>query len=348
MKDSIASRMRALAQVVADNFASAPLTSSERNPPRIARTDLPWACPPLRTHTKLNGVPLTEYLTPDCAVDADALYAFWTLNLKQLWDVPVNCLKGGLFVGLQKVLPGARKGTCATAFSLPLGWPGQIDESAGLTFSLEAAHLAIHCVRDLQAVYDDDDSYAAQLADGRVIGVLNGVPAASAYWKHYSQRGVITDLTETFRGQSLVECQYDQLAALRSVLWENDKAFPQFEAMDIAMQALRVMSFGTRCPNLSAGGREQAGRVEQLREREIALYDAIDVMHASMVDRRKLECLWQILVPVVMSKTRFRRDLFAGDEFPYTLRQGAADSILETLTAMYEQEIPCNLRRSLP
>lgn len=343
MADRLVQRMRALAQVVADNYASALLTDAERNPARIMRPDIPWSLPPLRTHTKLDGTPIMSYLTPDCDVDADALYAFWVHNLKTLWEAPTSALRRGLYINLSKVMPGARAGTLAMAFSVPVGWPYKVHESAGITLSLEVAHLAISCLGDLELVVDDEDNYYVVLPDGRELGVKNGHPAVESHWLDYQPLGMVTDLTETMRGDAVVDCQYDQLAAIRSVMWEHDRMFPQFEALDMAMQALRVMSFGSRCPSLSASGRQQIGRVEQLRNEEVALRDAIDVMEANMSDRRKLECLYQLLVPTVLSQTGFRKHIFASPTFPYTMTASRPDKIRAVLYDLYEK-IPCSLK----
>lgn len=347
MADHVTARLRALARVVADNYASALLTPSQRNPGHITRTDIPWSAPPLRSHIKLDGVPLTDYTTPDCDVDADALYTFWTANLKALWETPATTLAGGVFRGLREVMPGSRRATQAMAFAMPSGWPGKLEIDTGVMFSLEAAHLAICCIPGLRNVIDDDDNYFAELPDGRVIGVRDARPAVDSPWTDYQPSGLITDLTETMRGQAFTDCQYDQLAAVRSVMWDNDKMFPQFEALDLALQALRTMSTGGRCPNLLVGARENYGRVDKLKHIEEALVDAMDVMEANMSDRRKLQTLQGLLVPLVLSQTGFRTKIFSSANYPYTMAAGRADQIKAQLRLLYESEVPCSLRRNL-
>jgi hypothetical protein len=339
------SQLRTLSRVVAEAFA-VHVTDEQKSGP-IVHTDLPWAVPPLRTTVTLSGVPLAEYLDPQLSMDPDQLIAFWHKTLQAMWHTPAASVYRGQYRGLNTLMPKVRHGIRMLLFSVPLGYPAQLEETAGVLFSLEVAHLAALSIPHAHVV-DDDSNYYVVLHDGREIGVKAGRPIIHSPWE-YDASGMVWYFLDTMRGNASYACQYDQIAKLRSILYENQQTLaPVFEGLDMALQALRVMSVGGRCPDLLSATARSVGKIDVLREKERILWGAIDIMRAPMVDQRRLQALYALLVPEYFGRSAFRKYIFSTAVFPYTLPAGRAEAIEQELITRYESEIPCNLRRKLP
>lgn len=341
---SAAAQVRALAKAVSTAFAASNLTEEEKAPGRIEITDLPWMAPPLITPQLLSGARLQDFFDAPMPVDEHRLHAFWVKTLDDMWQRPSSLLRRGIIANTSASVPQMRVGQRAFRFSHPMGCPSQIDDSAGVTFSLEVAHTAIISL-PIRHVVSDDSNYFAELPGGGLIGVRDGRPLHSPFWD-VSYENQVGDMLCTPRGDVSYLCEYDQLASLRSVLHVHRKSFPDnFEALDQALQALRLLSFGGHCPELLRAMRATPRDLAVAREQERALRDAIDAAESVMSDRSKLQTLRALLVPTVLPVSGFRRHIFSSDQYPFTLAHGKMDTITSWLKSHYQAQIPADLQR---
>lgn len=341
---SAAAQVRALAKAVSAAFAASALTDEEKSPGKIEITDLPWQAPPLITSHMLAGAALQDFLDVPIELDQHRLHTFWVKTLEDMWHRPSTLMRRGALANCGLAMPRVKVGQRAFRFAQPVGWP-VCDEMAGVMFSLEVAHAA-RVSLPVKDVVSDDDSYYVEFADGMRIGVLNGVPATNTSWfASSSARGQILDLLTMPRGDASYRCEFDQLASLRSVLHMHRARFPHnFEALDLALQALRLLTLGSYCPELLHEMRVAPVDLALAREKERALSDAIDVANSGIPDRAKLQTLRSLLVPTIVAVTGFKRYVFSSDQFPFTLAHGKLESIRAWLEAKY-QELPEGVRR---
>jgi hypothetical protein len=342
---SLQAQVRALAKAVAAAFAASNLTDAEKAPGKIEIVDLPWQAPPLITSQTLSGAGLQDYFDAPMQLEQHKLHAFWVKTLDDMWLRPSALYHRGrgALANCGRAMPSVRVGQRAFRFSRPSGWP-VLDELAGALFSLEVAHAAATSlpVRD---VISDDDSYFVEFADGMQIGVQGGLPLCESRWK-VSVAGMVPELLTMPRGDADYSCRYDQLASLRSVLHVHRSRFPtNFEALDQALQALRLLSTGAHCPDLLQAVQVVKYDAPLMKERERALADALDVISVpTLSDRSKLQSLRAVLVPAVLTVSNFKRHIYASDQFPFTLARGRVDVIRNYLAAKY-QELPAEIQR---
>lgn len=346
MRVSASTQVRGLAKAVATAFASANLTEAEKHPQGgIEHTDLPWACPPLITSLVLDGA-LQDHLDAPINVTADGLHQFWMATLQQMWHEPSRVMRNGTFANLGAAMPKVKMGQRALRFSQPIGAPSQIDQSAGVMLSLEVAQCALVSL-PVKEVISDDDSYIVVTADGARFGVGAGLPLVDSPWG-YDATGMVADMLTAPRGEISYACHYDQIAAVRSVLHSNPKKFPHnFDAMDQALQALRYLSLGGYCPELTTALVVKPFEVMAWKEKEAAYRDSLDVVRSSMSDRAKLNTLRDRLVPLAMTVGKFKREIFSSAAFPFSLAPGKLGEIEANLVALYKNEVPQGLQQAV-
>jgi hypothetical protein len=344
---SASTQIRSLAKAVATAFASAPLTNDERRPEGgIAHKDLPWSCPPLITDLVLEGA-MQDHLDAPINVTAPALMQFWRETMKQMWHQPSRVLKNGTYANLGAAMAPVRRGQRALRFSAPIGAPSQIHEIAAITLSLEVAHCARISLPTADVLLNDDD-YIVTTADGMHFGVNDGMPLIDSPWRDFNASGMVEEMMRSPRGEVDYTCHYDQLASLRSILHTNAAKFPNnFEALDQALQALRYLSMGTYCPELVTEMIVKPQEVLHMREKENALFEAIEVMRTRMSDRAKLYTLKSTLVPTVMTTAKFKREVFSASTFPFSMAPGKDKQIEENLVSLYKNEIPAAIQRTV-
>jgi hypothetical protein len=339
---SASSQVRSLAKAVSAAFAASALTDEEKSPGKIEITDLPWQAPPLITPHMLSGGALQDYFDAPLPLDQALLHAFWTTTLAEMWYRPSTLLKRGILAGTGRAMPAVRHGQRAFRFARPAGWP-TCEDLAGVSFSLEVAHAA-RVSLPIKDFVSDDDNYFAVFADGAVIGVKDGLPACVSPWT-MDASGIVQELLLMPRGEVSYACEYDQLAAVRSVLHVHQARFPHnFQALDQALQALRLLSLGGYCPELLHALRLSALDIRTAKERERALFSALDVIDAEISDRSKLVTLRDLLVPDVLSVTTFKRHIFASDTYPFTLARGKLGTIRDWVVEQYQQ-LPVELQK---
>lgn len=312
-------------------------------PGRIEITDLPWVAPPLACRATLCGVPLSEYLGVPMAIEEHQLQRFWVKTLDDLWYRPTMVIRRGTFANCSWAMPKVKLGQRALLFSVPTGYPASLEVTAGALFSLELANIAAASLPVLDLV-SDDDNYHAVLADGQIIGVKNGRIACDSPWD-MNVSGMVPDLLETSRGEADYTCRFDQLASIRSVLNVHRKRFPEFEGIDYALQALRLLSLGGHCPELVTQMRLMPLDLPRLRQAEQALRDSIGVLDdMGMSDRSKLQIWHNLLVPEVISASKFKQHIYAGTQFPFSLAQAKLESVRTWLEEQY-RALPADMQR---
>lgn len=335
-------QIRALAKAVSAAFAASNLPPEATAPGKIEITDLPWAWPPLVTSLMLGGVPLQDYLDTPIRLDETRLEDFWISTLHQLWFEPSRLMRRGTLTNCGWAMPKVSSGQRALRFAQPVGWPALVDELAGVMFTMELVHAA-----SISLPYDelvrDSSNYWVRLG-GLEIGVRDGRIIVPSPWTG-DVSGQVLDLLEMTRGEADYRCAFDQIASVRSVLHVNRKSFPHnFEALDIALQALRILSAGAHCPALTDAMKVVPVDLTVEREKENALRESLDVMRAEMPDRDKLRVLHAALVPAVLTRMGFKRHIFAGQSYPFTLAAAKAEDIINWLEATYRR-LPAELQQ---
>lgn len=343
---SAPTQVRALAKAVATAFAAATLTDEERHPRKITHTDLPWACPPLITDLAIEGVPLQDYLDAPIDTDAQRLFRFWVEATRQLWHEPSRVLRQGVYAALGQAMPKVKLGQRALRFSAPQGAPAAVDMTAAVTLALEVAHTA-YVSLPVSDIVSDDDSYIVDAA-GYQFGVRGGRPIIPTDFD-FDASGMVQDLLRAPRGEMTYACHYDQIAALRSVLHEHRDRFPyNFEAMDTALQALRYLTIGGHCPELTKEIVAKPMDVMRWKEMEAALRDALDTIRDDRIsDRSKLQTLHSQLVPAVLSESGFKREIFSTSNYPFAMAPGKTAAIEASILALYKTKIPQGLQRPI-
>ena len=340
---SASAQIRSLAKAVSAAFAASALSDEERNPGRIEITDLPWVAPPLLCRAPLGGVPLSDYLNVPVALDEAQLHRFWIRTLDDLWNRPSSARRRGMFANCSWAMPKLKLGQRAFLFSPPVGYPASMEMSAGAMFSIELAQAAANSLPVADVVSDNDNHYV-ELASGLVIGVRNGLVACESPWS-MDVAGMVPDMLETTRGEADYTCRFDQLAMLRSVLNVHRRRFPEFQGIDYALQALRILSLGGHCPELMTEMRLAPVDMPRMRAAEQALRDSIELVDTLTVsDRSKLQIWHNLLVPEVISASKFKHHIFAGAQYPFSLAQTKLEAIKAWLIQQY-QALPANLQR---
>lgn len=345
MAIQVQSQVRALAKLVARAFAAADLDPEVCAAPQIELTNLPWSVPPLLTSATIGGEALEEYFDQGLRFSAPDMMKFWQQSMQDIWHTPGLVIKGGTYKALGSLLRMTKVGSRVLRFAQPPGYPGQFEMTAGIQLSLEVAHAVYISLPVRKRVLTISDYYV-ELADGTRFGVMDGRPLVESPWE-YDASGEVLDFLEKPRGPTTTQCHYDQIAALRSTLHVHREKFRgDFEGLDQALQALRYLSWGSHCPDLTTAVQTAPTDIPLLRMREQALRDAREVMESTRLnDRQKLGTLRTLLVPTVMGLSRYRREIYASDHLPFTMAAAKETAIKEWLRTHYETEIPTNMRK---
>lgn len=341
---TLSTQVRALAKAISTALAAAGLSQEELFPGQIAHTDLPWAAPPLRTSLLLGGVPLQDYLDSPVRLEEAKLEGFWRQTLAQMWYEPSRLVRKGAIANCAWAMPRAALAQRMLRFSVPAGWPQHTSELAGAQFTLELAHTAA-----ISLPYDqlqcDDSNYWVRLRSGLTIGIADGKILTESPWE-MDVSGQVLDLLEMTRGAVSYDCHFDQIASVRSVLYTHQGRFRQnFEALDLALQALRLLATGQHCPALTQVMRVAPVDMALQREREHALHESLEVLASDMSGRDKLRTMHSLLVPVVLTETGFRRCIFSGRQYPFTMAAGKEEALRQWLIETYQQ-LPAELQKA--
>jgi len=135
---------------------------------------------------------------------------------------------------------------------------------------------------------------------------------------------------------------------LRSVLHVHQRKFrANFEALDVAIQALRYLTCDMPCPSLIRGIQVAADNAKEDAAKTALMNEAIAVMEdAGISDRSKLRTLESLLVPAIMSMAKFRKHIYYTSEYPFALAPEKDRQIKAWLREFYALEISCNQKHT--
>lgn len=320
-----------LARIIARSLKRIGVTQEAVLSGAIQFTTLDWMAPPLLADDLLEGLPFRDYMDQMVPwVDADQLHMFWIDALAQARSNPANVLGEDGWRGLSKIMPTATPGVR----NLWLPKPSiPLDDSVGVQLSLDVAHLARMACKPLEFVENHDDYYVV-LEDDIVLGVKGGVPAWPSDFD-MPLKGMIPEFLTSSRGELWTGCDYGLLAKLRSTVWEHRSKLDEFQGLDWALQALRILG-SRQNPEQLLAGLERAAVEGRKRELDLAVLRNCQSLlsYPQVSDGRKVEGLRGMLVPSVITNQRFRRDFYAQANPPPFLKEGAMEKIAEALRSL--------------
>ena len=299
----------ALAKAVAKNFMRAGFTAQDLLSGQILLTELPWQNPPLIAPDPLDGYPFHDYINYSVKVQPEQLYRFWRWALVSLYSsVPSTVALTG-WRGLMQALPSESAGEKLLRFSVPEKYPAH-DEYHGHTFTLEVVDLFMNSTTTWGGLVNDPDNYFIEtdfgpvgIADGHIIGD----------WHPWTESigGMVDAYNEAPRGFVRTTCRHDLLAKVRSVLHENETAFPEFSGMDYALQSLAVLTQERVCSELFQALDEMLPDAFEAKRKIQVIDEALEQLDAwTASDRVKLAAMFEILTPAVYTVTQFHSKVF--------------------------------------
>lgn len=288
-------RTRVLAEAVASSFEAAGFSPVALLQGPINITDLGWDTPPLKAEATLQKVPFSSYLDYPMGVKGAELYNLYERGLYLLREEPETLADNEGIRNLTSVLPTSKSGERKLVLPTPVDWPTG-DHLSGARFAADVAHLFRTSSADCLEFVDEGNNYWARTPWGPV-GLVEGQPTLSKdIWD--APCTDVQSLLQMPRGLNSATCHYDLIARLRSVLHENDSKFAEFEGMDLALQALRVLSDGQLCRDLQRAVEQMSLAAFKRKARSAAFAEAVTVMESwHLTDRTKISMLFEILVP---------------------------------------------------
>lgn len=328
-------RVKLLADAVARSFEVAGFSPADLLGGPITITELAWQAPPLKVERLYWGVPFSSYLDYSLTLDSAALFEWYKNGLYWLKHAPETIADTEGYLGLSKLIFNAKPGERKLALPLPEGWPSG-EHSTGPMFALEVARLFKTSCKDVTEFFEDDSNYFVRTPWGTV-GIVEGFVSEHQDVWDISCVGLVQGLLEGPRGFTATSCLYDTIARLRSVLHQEAGRFPDFDMVDYALQALRILADGEICKELhralegmSAAGFRRKARIKAYEE-------AVSTMLSwSLNDRAKISTLQELLVPTYMSLAEYSRKILD----PYKIMPSV-------LSNKVEARILSNLRHEL-
>lgn len=296
-----------LSRLVVEALVQIGLTEADVLGGAILHTDLPWQVPPLVVEAPLFGASLSEYLNRPTLVQIDGMVNLFSDALADLRNAPGKVLTTEGYRGLYQALPYIKKNERHLYLSMPDGFPGAVSEYAGVNLAMECAHI-LRTNAKVSDFVSDDDNYYAVLPDGMEIGIKDGLPSVWYDQWDLPVSGMVQELLTQPRGALWEGCDYNVISKVRSVCTIYQKVLREFEAIDWAVQALRVID----------GERELLRAVRSIKNvayergaRMTALEEAVKVMNMpALTDRQKIEALKNLLVPDIMSPPQFSKQIY--------------------------------------
>lgn len=330
-------RVKLLADAAAASFEAAGFSPAELLQGPIVLTDLTWQVPPLEVPALYWGVPFQDYLDYPLEINSEELYDYYRQGLMLLSMGPEEITDDQGYKGLTRLILGCRKGERRLALPLYEGWPAG-STTTGPVFALEVARLFKTSCKKLQGFVSDESNYHAVTPWGKV-GIVNGYVSDSRDLWDVDCSNLVPGMLEQPRGQVVVECQYDILARLRSALHQEPERFKDFELADLALQALRVLSYGELCHELLTAVSQMSSKAFK-RKLKIATYSkALEIMKSwDLSDRVKISMLQELLMPGYMSLSEFSRKVLDPHKImPNVLSARTEARIINYLTAVLKQ-----------
>lgn len=302
-----ASLANELSRLVVEALVKIGLTERDVLGGAIVHTDLPWQVPPLVVEAQLFGVALSEYIDRPTYINIDAFINFFSDTLADMRNSPRKVLGIEGYKSLIYAVPQIKAVERGLHFSIPDGFPGAVSDYAGVTLALECAHM-LRTNAKLVDFFSDDDTYCAVLPDGMAIGVRHGLPTAWPEQWDLPVSGMVQELLRQPRGAVWEGCDYNVISQVRSVCKVYERAIKGYEAVDWALQALRIID-GERAMlkavrSLKSVAYERGARLSQLQQ-------AVQVANAmALTDRQRIETLKNILVPDILTPAQFSKQLY--------------------------------------
>lgn len=289
----------------------------------IEFTNLPWQVPPLVMEAPLFGIPLSDYIDRAVYVNTDALATMWSDALASMKNSPDRVLTHDGWRSASVALPSIKTRERPLYLSLPEGFPGGITDISAVMLSLECAHI-MRANSKLTNFVSDEDSYYAVLPTGLEVGVKNGLPAMYDDIWDVPVNGMVQEMLRTPRGSVFEGCDYNIIAKVRSIIYTYHKGVKDYEGVDWAIQALRVID----------GHKELLEAIFNVKKtaynrkvRMQALERAAQVVNQlSLTDRQRIETLKHLLVPEVITARKFSKIVFPFNKLPPPV---LADHVLE-------------------
>jgi hypothetical protein len=328
-----------LVSMVASAFSKLNLPAVEVLSGKVTHTDLIWQAPPLACKVTFKGTPLHEWLQPRSVIRDEAAFDAWlTETLRALRHHPLKAITKKGFMGLSGVANASAE-VRRLMFSVPEGFPYNCGSYTAAVFCLEAAEVLKFAVGIRDIVISEDDHYVVTSA-GLIVGVKAGFPTHGYADYDTPLEGIVSELREMPRGDAFQGCDYDLISKCRSVLHDHKKDLRDFEALDYALQALRLMSEGKHLPALQEAVSKM--KVNEVRDQAAlrALRDCCSLWEChAYSDRQKFSAIKALLVPHVLSKAEFKELVYNyGASIPATMRQETSGRIAFNINALRKQE----------
>lgn len=301
-------RAPTLARLVVEALVKIGLTQEEVLLGPITHATLPWQIPALVVEAPIFEVPFSDYIDTPMVVNVEALVNLWSDALSFMRNRPDKVLTPDGYRATSYALPHLRAGERQLHLSMPDGYPGGITDYAGATLSLECAHLLSKNARTERFV-SDEDNYYVTLPGGTEVGVKNGLPSMYDDQWDLPVSGMVQEMLRTPRGAVWEGCDHDIIAKLRSVCYDYQKSIKDYEAVEWALQTLRIIK----------GQQQLLDAVRSIKSfsymrgmRMRALKEALTVSkQVSLTDRQRVDALKAILVPEVLSSAKFTKQVYS-------------------------------------
>jgi hypothetical protein len=280
----------------------------------IEHTMLPWQIPPLiNDEVALFEVPFDMYLHSVTYLDPEALYSLWSDALLCLRNQPHKVVTPEGYRATSYAMPSVRTSERQLHLSMPTGYPHGVEDFAGITLSLECAHVLQYNAK-LERFVSDEDNYYAVLPGGLEIGVKAGLPVLYDDQWDLNVSGMVQEMLRTPRGAVWEGCDYNIISKVRSVLVGYEGKIRDYDGLNWALQTLRVVDGH----NELLEAVRKMGHVDLLRKhRQAVLADAYDVVQQlSITDRQRIETLKHLLVPDVLNAAKFSKLIYSHSAVP--------------------------------
>lgn len=312
----------------------------------IEFTNLPWQVPPLVVDAPLFGVPLSEFVDRVVYVNTEGLAQLWADALADMKNHPDKVLTMDGFRAMITAMPTIKLRERSLYLSLPDGFPGGITDLAAAVLSLECAHV-MRTNSKLQGFVSDEDNYYAQLESGIEVGIKDGLPAMYGEIWDTPVNGMVQEMLRTPRGAVFEGCDYDIIAKVRSLVYTYHTNFRDYEAVDWALQILRIIEGHKELLAAVYGVRKIAYNRKVRRE---ALLQAVEVVdRLSYTDRQRIETLKHVLVPEVLTAIQFSKQLYPFNKLPPpVLAEKVLNRIRNGVNTLLHQEERLYTRESKP
>lgn len=308
MAPKVTSLATQLSRLVVEALVQIGLTEKDVLGGAIEHTELPWQITPLIVEEILFDIPLSAYIDRPTTVIVDQLVLMYSDAMYLLRQHPKKVLTLDGYRTMGAAVPQSRANERQLLFSLPDGFPdGDVSDYAGVTLSLECAHL-LQVNAKVANFVSDESNYYVELPDGMLIGVKDGLPTLNYEEWDFSVEGMVQELLRTPRGAVYEGCDYNVTSKVRSVTTTYKKAIRDWDAVDWAIQTLRVIdgeaALLSQVKQINRVAYERSNRLETLHE-------AVKVSRlAAITDRQRLQTLKAMLVPEILTPSEFSKHLY--------------------------------------